>query len=128
MMGASSLTQSLADFWQWAWPWLTWGNDFLRGVVAYGTFVGVMYTAWGFWRSRGKVAIMAVNADDPSAERRLIAKVPRSFMSRAEVMGLVGQAAGGERLDFTRFVFDYKARKRVVVVLPDESFHMLAGK
>lgn len=122
MSAATTFPGNWAELWQ----WVTWGNDYLRGVVAYGTFAGVMYTVWSFWRSQSKVAIIVVNGDSSSGERRQIARVPRSFVSRAEVMGVVGKAAGGETLDFTRFVFDYKVRKQVIVVLPENSFRKVA--
>ena len=68
-----------------------------------------------------------MNDDSPGRERRRIAQVPASFVSRAEVMGLVAQAAGGERLDFSRFVFVYRLAKTVIVRLPDESFHKISA-
>jgi hypothetical protein len=43
------------------------------------------------------------------------------------VMGLVAQAAAGQRLDFTRFVFDYRLRRAVEVRLPGESFKKLGA-
>src|SRR5436190_9027624 len=101
--------------WRALWEWVTWGNANLRDVLAYATFIGVTYTVWSFWHSRRIVAIYAVNDDDPNRKRREIAKVPASFVSRAEVAGLVAQIAAGERLDFSRFVFDYRPRRVVEV-------------
>jgi len=122
------MTISVAEWWQSAWQWLTWGNDHLRSVLAYLTFFGVMYTVWSFWRSRRLVTIYAVNDDSPKRERVEIGKVPASFVSRAEVAGLVGQAAAGERLDLSRFVFDYRPKRTVNVRLPAESFKKLNMK
>jgi hypothetical protein len=90
------------------WEWIAWGNASLRDVLAYATFVGVMYTVWSFWRSRRIVTIYAVNDDDPARERREIAKVPASFV------------------DFSRFAFDYWPGRTVEVPLPAESFRKLA--
>ena len=121
------MSTMLAQWWVDAWKWIVWGNSNLRDVLAYATFVGVMYTVWSFWRSRRTVTVYAVNDDSPGRERRTIAQVPASFVSRAEVMGLVAQAAGGERLDFSRFVFDYRLAKTVVVCLPEESFQKISA-
>jgi hypothetical protein len=107
------------------WQWLAWGEGILRILLPYATFVGVAYTTWTFWRSRRKVSIYAVNDDSPGRERREIARVPASLVSRAEVNGLVAQAAAGHRLDLSRFVFHYPPGKIVEVPLPAESFRKL---
>ena len=116
---------TVLEWWKALWEWIAWGNASLRDVLAYATFFGVMYTVLSFWRSRRMVTIYAVNDDSPERERREIAKVPASFVSRAEVAGLVAQLAAGERLDFSRFVFDYRPKRSVEVRLPAESFAKL---
>jgi hypothetical protein len=117
---------SLPENWTQLRTWIAWGNSQLRDALAYATFVGVMYQVIMFWRTRRLVTIVAVNRD--ASERREIAKVPASFASRAEIMGLVAQAAGGERLDFSGFSFDYKFRREVLVRLPEESFRKLSSR
>jgi hypothetical protein len=120
------------QMWGQVWSWIAWINSQLRDVVAITTFVvsittllGVMYQVWMFRRTTRLVTVIVVNRE--SQERREIAKVPASFVSRAEVMGLVAQAAGGERLDFAGFAFDYKFHDQVVVELPAESFGKLSA-
>lgn len=115
----------MAELWTAIWAWVTWGNANLRDVLAYATFFGVMYTVWSFWRSRRMITIYAINVESGEGERREIAKVPASFVTRAEVMGLVGQAAAGERLDLSKFNFDYKPTTVIEVPLPAESFRKL---
>jgi hypothetical protein len=110
--------------WGQIWGWITWVNSQLRDVLAIATFIGVMYQIWMFWHTKRLVSIIVANRD--SKERREIAKVPASFVSRAEVMGLVAQAAGGERLDFSGFAFDYKFHHQVIVELSPESFRKLS--
>lgn len=114
----------LAERWEVVWHWIAWGNSHLRDVLSYATFIGVMYTVWGFWRARRIVTIYVVNDESTPRERREVARLPASFVSRAEVMGLVAQAAG-QRLDFTRFGFDYQYRTVIEVLLPAESFQKL---
>jgi hypothetical protein len=119
---------SFAEIWAQVWAWIAWGNSQLRDVLAYATFIGVMYQIVTFWRTRRLVTIIAANRDSPSDPGREIAKVPASFASRAEIVGLVAQAAGGERLDFSGFAFDYKFRRQVVVQLPADSFEKLSAR
>jgi hypothetical protein len=119
------MSTTVAQWWTTTWQWIVWGNGNLRDVLAYATFFGVMYTVWSFWRSRRLVTVYVVNDDNPKSERREIAKVPVSFVSRAEVVGLVAQVAAGQRLDFSRFRFNYQLRRTVIVRLPQESFEKL---
>ena len=118
--------------WGQVWSWIVWINSQLRDVIviatflsALATFFGVMYQIKVLLRTRRLVRIVVANGE--SGERREIAQIPARFVSRAEVMGLVAQAAGGERLDFSGFAFDYKFENQVTVELPAESFAKLAA-
>jgi len=77
------------------------GNGILRNVLAYATFAGVTYTVWTFWRFPPARHHRRRERRAASVERKEIAKVPASFLSRAEIVGLIGQAAAGQRLDFS---------------------------
>ena len=114
------------------WTWVVWGNEQLRHVAYYATvitFLGVAYQLYRLWRSSRRVRILVVNADSRARkkERTEIGRVPRRHVTRAEINGLVSQAAGGARLDLSRFRFDYKVRRRIVVELPEESYQLVVG-
>lgn len=74
-------------------------------------------------RERREVKILARNAT--SGEQKQVARIPARFVSRAEILGIVAQAAGGGRLDFSSFRFDHHFSSEVVVELPEESFNLL---
>lgn len=74
-------------------------------------------------RERREVKILARSAT--TGEQKQVASVPARFVTRAEVLGIVAQAAGGGRLDFSSFRFDHHFSSEVVVDLPDESFKLL---
>lgn len=74
------------------------------------------------WERR-EVTILARCAT--TGEQKTVAKIPARFVSRAEVLGLAAQAAGGQRLDTGLFQFDYRFSREVVVDLPQESFRLL---
>jgi hypothetical protein len=68
---------SFMETWALIWRWLAWGNAPLRDVLAYATFVGVIYQIVAFWRTRRLVTIIVVNRYSPSIEPREITKIPR---------------------------------------------------
>ncbi len=111
------------------WNWVLWGAVEMQPVQPYaivGTFVGMVWNTWNMWRIRHGwrvVRIVAVETD--SKERRHIADVPWQFVTRAEVQGLVANAAKGERLDFGQFQFDYAFQRELIVNLPPDSFRKL---
>lgn len=74
-------------------------------------------------RERRQVAISARCAT--TGAKKEVARIPARFVSRAEVLGLTAQAAGGQRLDTSRFVFNHHFSSEVVVELPEESFKLL---
>jgi len=74
-------------------------------------------------RERRSVTITARCAT--TGAKKEVARIPARFVSRAEVLGLTAQAAGGQRLDTSRFVFDHHFSSEVVVELPEESFNLL---
>jgi hypothetical protein len=108
------------------WDWLRWGTDVFRAVQPWaivGTFIATIWTVWNMLRGWRVVRIIAVETD--TMERKHIADLPWQFATRAEVQGLVANAARGERLDFGQFQFDYAFRKELIVRLPQESFRKL---
>ena len=116
--------------WTESWKLIAWGNDKLRNVAYYATiitFLGVMYNLFSHWYSWRRVKIIVVNAGSPR-ERRVIGDLPRKSVTRAEVMGFVSQAAGGATLNFRKFKFDYDFRRKVEVMLPDESYRAVVDR
>lgn len=81
----------------------------------------VLYTAFGQWRGAQKVAIVASDGD----RKKIVSRLPRRAVTRAEVLGLVAQAAGGARLDFSGFDLDYDFGNEVVVPLTAADFEKL---
>jgi hypothetical protein len=114
----------LTSSWTEAWNLIVWGNGQLQNIAYYVTiitFLGVMYNLFHVWKSRRPVKIIVVNAERPE-ERSVIGTIPRKMVTRAEVMGFVGKAAGGETLNFQQFKFDYNFRKQIEVILPTQSY------
>ena len=74
-------------------------------------------------RERREVSILARCAT--TGEQKNVAKIPARFVTRAEVLELTAQAAGGQRLDTSRFEFDHHFGNEVVVELPEESYKLL---
>jgi hypothetical protein len=110
--------------WAQLWELIVQGNAALEHLANYAAilaFLGIFYNLYSLWRQRRRVRITVVSADAPE-ERKLVGKLPRMMVSRAEVMGFVAQAAGGERLDFRLFNFDYEFGRTVEVRLPGESY------
>jgi hypothetical protein len=112
-------------FGQETWAWITWGNSQLQHVAYYATMVTFLGVAWQLftaWRQTWLVRIFVVNADSATEERTEVGLLPRRHVTRAEINGLVSQAAGGARLDFSCFRFDYKVRSSIDVALPEASY------
>jgi hypothetical protein len=89
-------------------------------IIQVGSLVWlVALTMW----ERREVQILARCAT--TGATKTVAKIPARFVSRAEVLGLTAQAAGGQKLDNSLFSFDYHFTSEVVVDLPEESFKLL---
>ena len=112
------------------WSWVVWGNEQLRNVAYYAsmiTFLGVVWQLYMAWRASWQVQVFAVNDDDKSTpkENLEIGRLPRRLVTRAEINGLTGQAAGGKSLDLTRHRFNYKIGKTATIALPAASFALV---
>ena len=110
------------------WDWVAWGNAQLRHVAYYATmvtFLGVVWQLLLVWRQSRPVRVFVVNDDSLARERAPIGALPRRFATRAEINGLVSQAAGGATLDLSRFRFNYKVRSVIEVPLPKSSYWMV---
>jgi hypothetical protein len=101
----------------------------LQPYAVIGSFVGICWTVFQMWKFRDSwraVEIKIQRAD--STDRHSVASIPWRFASRAEVQGLIANAAGGERLDFSSFHFDYKYRRAIIVPLPNDQYDLILGK
>lgn len=85
----------------------------LANAIQVGTFLGVFWTLWIMYRDRQLITIIARCAD---GREREIGKIPRRFVTRAEVQGWVSKQTGPGWRDFRKFNPDYKFRDRKVVV------------
>ncbi len=115
-----------------AWFWIVWGNNQLRIIAEYATFGTLLIVAgnwWMWWYSWWPVTIIAVNDDSARTpkENKEVGALPRRSVTRAEVMGFVGQAAGGETLVFKHFKFDYQFKNQILVSLPEPSYRAVTG-
>ena len=99
------------------------GFGAVANIIQVGSAGGIAWTVRAMLRDRRHVAIIVRNGT--SGDQKILARIPARFVSRAEIMGLVSQAAGAPRLDFSRFKFDYDFREEVVVELPEESYKLL---
>ncbi|MEK7509559.1 MAG: hypothetical protein AAB605_02490 [Patescibacteria group bacterium] len=99
------------------------GFGALANLIQVASACGIYWTVRELLRSRRHVAIIVRNST--TGDQKELARIPARFVSRAEVMGLVSQAAGAPRLDFSRFKFDYEFREEIVVELPEESYKLL---
>lgn len=111
------LLNSLREFLIWAQPF-----------ALLFTFIGTLYTCYQIYRMKDRwrrVRIIAV--DTQSGDRKFVAELPWQLATRAELQGLVANAARGQRLDFSQFEFDYRFRPEIEVRLPQQSFALVAG-
>ena len=89
-------------------------------LIQVGSACGIYFTVRELLRTRRNVAIVVRNST--TGDQKQLALIPARFVSRAEVMGLVSQAAGAPRLNFSEFRFDYNFGDEIVINLPEESY------
>ena len=100
-------------------PWFT----ALANTIQVGTFLGVFGSLWIMYRDRQLITIVARCSDNRERE---IGRIPRRFVTRAEVQGWVSKQTGPGWRDFRKFNPDYKFRgRKVVVELTSEDFNLL---
>jgi hypothetical protein len=113
----------LASLGQELWQWIKWGSPILREFIPYGATLGWIWTLWKLARDRRVVTITAVSED--GQRRKVIGRIPARSVTRSEVLGLAGLAAGGARLETYLFEFDENFKRGLEIKLPAQSFDML---
>jgi hypothetical protein len=95
-------------------------------IIQVGGIAGIGVTVWRMTKDREMIAIW-VRSDD--GRTKMIGKIPRRVLTRAEVTGWISMKAGPDRLDFTRFEPDYKfPGRKVEVPMTTADFDLLDGK
>lgn len=92
----------------------------LANVIQIGTFLGVGWTIYAIYRDRQPITVVVRCGD---GRKKMVGRIPRRFVTRAEIAGCISMKAGQQRLDFTKFDPDYKFRDQTVIVdLTSEDF------
>lgn len=96
------------------------GVTALANMIQIGTFLGVGWTIYTMYRDRQPITVIVRCSE---GRTKMVGKIPRRFVTRAEIAGCISMKAGQSRLDFTKFDPDYKFRSQTVIVdLTSEDF------